>query len=66
MAMVRVQVAGGSVQMKEAKTVGELAKAVGAYGYTATVDGEPAEYSETLSGSDGSTYVSFSKPVKAG
>lgn len=66
MATVRVQVAGGATQMKTANTVGELAKLVGADGYTATVDGEPAEYSDSLSGDSGDTFVSFAKPTKAG
>lgn len=66
MAKVRVQVAGGPVQIKEAATVGCLSKLVGAEGYTAVVNGEPADAGTTLTGEDGDTYVSFAKPNKAG
>lgn len=66
MALVRVQVAGGSPQMKTASTVGELAKQLGVEGYQATKNGEPAEYSEKLYGEDGSDFVTFAKPSKAG
>jgi hypothetical protein len=68
MAKVRVQVAGGSVQIREAATVGCLAKLVGADGYTAVVNGEPAGYETALEDgeAEGDTFVSFAKPVKAG
>lgn len=66
MAKVRVQVAGGDVQIKEAATVECLAKLVGAEGYQATVDGDPADPDTELDGEDGETFVSFAKPVKAG
>ncbi len=66
MAKVRVQVAGGSVQIKEAATVECLAQLVGAEGYQATVDGEPASMDQELDGEEGETFVSFAKPVKAG
>jgi len=63
MAKVQVKVAGGSIQTKDAKTVGELAGMVGAEGYEAAVDGEPVEYAHKLSKNQ---FVSFAKPVKAG
>lgn len=66
MAKVRVQVAGGSVQIKEASTVGELAKLVGADGFQATVDGDTADYDQELEGDEGDSFVSFARPVKAG
>lgn len=66
MARVRVQVAGGDVQIKEAATVECLAKLVGAEGYAATVDGEPADPDQELEGDDADQFVSFAKPVKAG
>lgn len=66
MARVRVQVAGGPVQIKEAATVGCLAKLVGAEGYTPVVNGETADALTQLTGEDADTYVSFAKPNKAG
>lgn len=63
MASVQVQVAGGSIQAKDADTVGDLATQVGAQGYIATVNGEPQEYTFTLSDYE---FVSFAKAVKAG
>jgi len=41
MAKVQVQVAGGSVQQKEASSLDDLAAQVGAVGYIATVNGNP-------------------------
>lgn len=63
MAKVQVQVAGGSIQQKEVGTVSELAKAVNAEGYTATVNGEPVSGNYELSDFE---FVSLAKPVKAG
>lgn len=63
MAKVQVQVAGGSIQQKEADTVSELAGIVGASGYVATVNGEPQEGNYKLEDYE---FVSFAKPVKAG
>lgn len=63
MAKVIVQVAGGKNQQKEAKTVGDLAKKVKAEGFTAAVNGEPADDDQKLQAND---YVSFARPVKAG
>ena len=60
---VQVQVAGGSIQAKEADTVEELAQMVGAIGYVATVNGEPVDGDYELSDYE---FVSFAKPVKAG
>lgn len=67
MAKVRAQVSGGSTQLITATTVGEVRKALGlGADYTASVDGEPATDSETLTGEEGDTFVSFAKAVKAG
>lgn len=63
MAKVQVQVAGGSIQQKEADTIGELASLVNAAGYVATVNGEPEDADYDLSDFE---FVSFAKPVKAG
>jgi sulfur carrier protein ThiS len=60
---VQVQVAGGSIQSKEADTVEELAIMMGAVGYVATVNGEPVDSNYELSDYE---FVSFAKPVKAG
>jgi hypothetical protein len=61
---ITVQVAGGAQQAgKSADTVGELAEQVGATGYQATVNGEPAGNDESL---DDYNFVSVAKPVKAG
>lgn len=63
MAKVIAQVAGGKNQAKEARTVGDLARKVNAEGFSAAVNGEPADDDQTLKTND---YVSFAKPVKAG
>lgn len=63
MARVQVQVAGGSIQLKEADTVGELAQMVSAAGYQATVNGEPVDKDHELQDFE---FVSLAKPVKAG
>lgn len=63
MAKVQAQVAGGSIQQKEADTVGKLADALGVSGYTATVNGEPVDNDYELQDYE---FVSFAKPVKAG
>ena len=63
MATVKIQVAGGNQQDKEATTVGEARTQVGADGYQASVNGEPADDNYQLRRHD---FVSFSKPVKAG
>lgn len=48
MAKVIVQVTGGSKQEKTASTVQELKNLLGAGTYTANVNGEPADNSQTL------------------
>jgi hypothetical protein len=63
MAKVQTQVAGGSIQQKEADTIGELAQMVGADGFVATVNGEPEGEDYELNDFE---FVSFAKPVKAG
>lgn len=63
MAKVQVQVAGGSIQQKEADCICDLAELVGAEGYQATVNGEPVDKDHELEDFD---FVSFAKPVKAG
>lgn len=61
---LQAQVAGGNVQTnKSAATVAELAKQVGAEGYIATVNGEPADLDQELNDYE---FVAFAKPVKAG
>ncbi len=66
MAKVRVKVLGGPVQLKDANTVGELARSVGASGYQALVNGEAASDSDILDDDTGETLVIFSQPTKAG
>lgn len=63
MAKVQVKVAGGEIQEREARTVGELARAMSVDSYTALVNGEPVDASYELSDYE---FVSFAKPVKAG
>ncbi len=63
MAKVQVQVAGGSIQEKEAACIADLSNMVGASGYIATVNGEPQANSYQLKDYE---FVSFAKPVKAG
>lgn len=63
MAKVQVQVAGGSIQQKEAATIECLAKLVGAESYVATVNGEPEGSDYELNDFE---FISFAKPVKAG
>lgn len=63
MAKVQVQVAGGSIQSKEASTVAELASMVGAAGYQPSVNGEPVDGDAEL---EDYQFVTFSKAVKAG
>ena len=63
MAKVQVQVAGGTIKQIEADTVGEAASQVGAEGYTATVNGEPADFDQELNDFE---FVAFAKQVKAG
>lgn len=61
---ITVHVSGGEPKAgREATTVGELAKQMGCDGYTATINGEPANSSDTLKDFE---YVAFAKPVKAG
>lgn len=43
MAKVQTQVVGGSIQQKEADTVGELKEMLGVGSYQATVNGEPQD-----------------------
>lgn len=63
MAKVNVQVAGGSIQQKEAATVGDIKAIMGAQGYVATVNGEPADDNYELEEYE---FVALAKPVKAG
>lgn len=49
MAKVQVQVTGGSIVSKEASTVGDIKKIMGAEKYTATVNGEPVGDDHELS-----------------
>lgn len=63
MAKVQVQVAGGTIQHKEAETISELAAMVNAGGYCAAVNGEVVCGDHELSDYE---FVSFAKPVKAG
>lgn len=64
MANVKVQVAGGAQQEKEAADVGELREALGLDDNAqASVNGEPADDGYQLRKND---FVTFSKPVKAG
>lgn len=63
MAKVNVQVAGGSIQQKEAATVGDLKRIMQADNYVATVNGEPADDGYSLEEYE---FVALSKPVKAG
>lgn len=63
MAKVQVQVAGGSIQQKEAACIEDLANAVGAAGYIATVNGEAVDKTYRLTDYE---FVSFAKAVKAG
>ena len=63
MAKVKVQVAGGQTQDKEATTVSDLSSMVSASGYQAAVNGEPADGNYQLRNND---FVSFARPVKAG
>lgn len=64
MAQVKVQVAGGAQQEKDAATVGELRSQLGVDDNAqASVNGEPASDGYQLRKND---FVTFSKPVKAG
>lgn len=63
MAKVQVQVAGGSIRQVEADTVAEAKAAVSAEGYTATVNGDPADDNYELSDYE---FVALAKQVKAG
>lgn len=63
MAKVQVKIAGGDIQEKQAGTVQELADMMNVGGYTATVNGEPADGDYELNDFE---FVSFAKPVKAG
>lgn len=48
MAKVNVQVAGGQIQQIEAATVAEVKQKLNASTYTATINGEPAQDSQSL------------------
>jgi len=63
MAKVICQVAGGKNKQIDAKTVGDLANKMECQGYTAAVNGEPADFDQKLETND---FVSFARPVKAG
>lgn len=63
MAKVNVQVAGGSIQLKNADTIRGLQCEVGAQGYQSQVNGEPVDQDYRLTDYE---FVTFAKPVKAG
>ena len=61
---VRVKVAGGTEKVLDGvETVNDAKAAISALGYTATVNGEPAEDDQELSDYE---FVALAKPVKAG
>lgn len=61
MARVTVQVAGGSEKQVEAESIADLKEQLGLEGYTASVDGEPADDSHQL---ENFQFVSLSQQVK--
>ena len=61
MAKVHTQVTGGSIQEKEATTVGELKSLLGLTNYTATVNGDPASDDYELEDFE---FVSFALATK--
>lgn len=61
---INAQVIGGSPRtFDDVQTVGDVAKLMGAEGYTATVNGEPAQLTDTL---EDYSYVNFAPAVKGG
>lgn len=63
MAKVQAQVAGGSIKQIAASTVRDAKAKMNCAGYTATVNGDPADDSYELSDFE---FVALAKPVKAG
>jgi len=63
MAKVIVKVTGGSAVPHDASSVSELKSKLNLQGYTASVDGEPANDGDELE--DGN-YVTFSQAIKGG
>lgn len=63
MAKVQVQVTGGSIQQKEADTVGGLKSQLNLTNYSAQVNGEPANDDQELSDFE---FVTFTQAVKGG
>lgn len=61
MAKVTVQCIGGEPQQKEVVTLGELKRSMDAFGYTATVNGEPEGDDYVLSDYE---FVSLAPAVK--
>ncbi len=65
MAKVLVQVAGGDIQQKEARSVGELRDKVQAAGYQAMVDGEVVDdFYQLVDLDEGVPFVTFTKKTK--
>ena len=64
MAQVAAKVMGGSLQEKDAETVGDLKESMNLEGnYSAQVNGEPADDDTQLRDRD---FVTFTKSVKGG
>lgn len=63
MAKVSCVIAGGPCETYSADTVEELATKSGAQGFTAAVNGEPANGGDKLQEDD---FVSFSEAVRSG
>jgi len=61
--MAKIQVAGGTIKDLSVETVGQAKALVGAQGYVATVNGEPASDDQDLGEYD---FIALAKPVKAG
>jgi hypothetical protein len=61
MAKVQVQIPGGSIQQREADTVGELAEQLSVTSHQASVNGEPADMDQDL---EDYQFVSFAPKVK--
>ena len=60
---ITVKVAGGQEQVIEADTVAQAAEIAGATNHSACINGEPAEFSDTL---EDYNWVTFAPKVKAG
>lgn len=61
MAKVIVQVTGGAKQEVEASTIGEVKGKLGATGYTANLNGNPADDTKPVQAYD---FVTLAPPVK--